>query len=404
MMTHVGKIGRLAKVRREELGRRIEDGQPGKELVKWLNSLPDVRAVLAEKFGGRAISESNLTVWKGSGHLQWLWREEAREGTKELIADSNRLDDEAEDWSLGERLGTVMAAAMNGLAMALLSEEPDRKKRWKHFREVHREVSRLRRDDYRAKRLVLEQERWDRELEKQGVVMERVKRCQEESQVQSPRSKVGEKAVEMAVNQGKFNQIEAEVQSPKSEVQSLGQQVEAGPGGGTPPELAGGDACGTQGFEIEDEDENEEEGEGNVQSPKSEVQSQEAGAGEGRGMFGKGIKNGEMGMKHGGGGRKNEELRMKNGEDEAGSAKSVNSEAGEPAEPFLWPTTAYVPDPNPEVEAYNRWWRMNRNYEKFDYEELQRIYAELPQKMAEYNARLICEAAGNVECVEGAGI
>ena len=66
-----------------------------------------------------------------------------------------------------------------------------------------------------------------------------------------------------------------------------------------------------------------------------------------------------------------------------------------------------MPDPDPEVEAYNRWWRMNRNFERFDYEELQRIYAELPQKIAEYQAKLRREAgAGELmaECMEGAGI
>ena len=67
-----------------------------------------------------------------------------------------------------------------------------------------------------------------------------------------------------------------------------------------------------------------------------------------------------------------------------------------------------MPDPDPEVEAYNRWWRMNRNFEPFDYEELQRIYAELPQKIAEYQAKLRREAgAGELlmaESMEGAGI
>lgn len=44
--THVGKIGRLPKNIRDDLGRRIEDGEQGKELVKWLNGLPRVKEVL----------------------------------------------------------------------------------------------------------------------------------------------------------------------------------------------------------------------------------------------------------------------------------------------------------------------------------------------------------------------
>jgi len=50
---------------------------------------------------------------------------------------------------------------------------------------------------------------------------------------------------------------------------------------------------------------------------------------------------------------------------------------------------------------------MDRNMEPFDYEELQRIYAEVPQKIAEYQAKLRREAGAPelmAECMEGAGI
>jgi hypothetical protein len=120
-----------------------------------------------------------------------------------------------------------------------------------------------------------------------------------------------------------------------------------------------------------------------------------------------------------------DEGRMMNGEAEArpaipgnspagntGLESPVNSQTGAEARPaisaLLLPSVPYVPDPDPEVEAYNRWWRMNRNFEPFDYEELQRIYAELPQKIAEYQAKLRREAgAGELsmaENMEGAGI
>jgi hypothetical protein len=62
--TRVGKIGRLSKFIRNELGRRIEDGEPGKELVKWLNEQKRVQEMLKEQFGGRPITEQNLSEWK----------------------------------------------------------------------------------------------------------------------------------------------------------------------------------------------------------------------------------------------------------------------------------------------------------------------------------------------------
>ena len=44
-----GKIARLPRPSRDELARRIEDGEPGKDLVQWLNGLPAVQDVLKEQ-------------------------------------------------------------------------------------------------------------------------------------------------------------------------------------------------------------------------------------------------------------------------------------------------------------------------------------------------------------------
>ena len=40
MTARNGKVARLPKVVREELNRRLEDGQLGRELLCWLNGLP----------------------------------------------------------------------------------------------------------------------------------------------------------------------------------------------------------------------------------------------------------------------------------------------------------------------------------------------------------------------------
>ena len=47
MKARMGKIGWLSKVIREELNRRLEDGQQGPEILTWLNGLPKVKAMLA---------------------------------------------------------------------------------------------------------------------------------------------------------------------------------------------------------------------------------------------------------------------------------------------------------------------------------------------------------------------
>ena len=60
-MTRLGKIARLPRAVREQLNHRLADGEMGKRLVEWLNTLPVVHAVLTAEFGGRAINEQNLS-------------------------------------------------------------------------------------------------------------------------------------------------------------------------------------------------------------------------------------------------------------------------------------------------------------------------------------------------------
>ena len=70
-MTRTGKIARLPLEIREQLNRRLQDGEIGKELVVWLNSLPGARAVLKKAFGGRPINKENLSGWKQGGYVDW---------------------------------------------------------------------------------------------------------------------------------------------------------------------------------------------------------------------------------------------------------------------------------------------------------------------------------------------
>ena len=78
-MTRNGKIARLPYSIRDLLNRRLHDGEPGNSLVEWLNGLPKVREILEDEFGGRSISEQNLSEWKQGGFEDWLRHQETRE-------------------------------------------------------------------------------------------------------------------------------------------------------------------------------------------------------------------------------------------------------------------------------------------------------------------------------------
>src|SRR6266446_1696297 len=90
--TRNGKIARLPLAVRQELNRRLDEGEQGKKLVAWLNGLPAVQAIAATEFGGKAIREQNLSEWKQRGYRDWLAKQEALE-----IADGLRED--ATEWN-----------------------------------------------------------------------------------------------------------------------------------------------------------------------------------------------------------------------------------------------------------------------------------------------------------------
>jgi hypothetical protein len=165
--THIGKIGRLPKSIRDELGRRIEDGEQGKESVKWLNGLPGVQRVLKEQFGGRPVTEQNLSEWKQGGHLEWLRQEETRSLVSKLTEQSDDLDEAADGMEISDRYASVLAVELIRQAMTRLEKETDPEKRWQIVCEVHRVFSELRRDDHRAVRTFIKRDRWNRERERE---------------------------------------------------------------------------------------------------------------------------------------------------------------------------------------------------------------------------------------------
>jgi len=176
-MTRNGKIARLARTIRDELNRRLQDGEPGVRLVAWLNGLPDTQRVLATDFGGRSINEQNLSEWKAGGYRDWLARQETLSQARELAADAKELT-EATDGKLTDHLATVLAARY---AAALagwdgeVTEEFRRKLR--ALRGLCQDIVELRRGDHSGARLNMEQERLTREQEKtEEEVVEHFKR------------------------------------------------------------------------------------------------------------------------------------------------------------------------------------------------------------------------------------
>jgi len=81
--TRKGKIARLPASLREELNRRLHDGESAPRILAWLHSLPEVLSVL-DQHGEEPITAQNLSVWRSGGYADWLRRRERIDQTKVL--------------------------------------------------------------------------------------------------------------------------------------------------------------------------------------------------------------------------------------------------------------------------------------------------------------------------------
>jgi hypothetical protein len=165
-MARNGKIARLPREIREQLNRRLQNGEQGGPLLAWLNELPEVSALLAREFGGIPVSKQNLCEWRAGGFVEWQARQKTLEKARELAADAGEIT-KATDGKLTDHLATVLAVRYAS-ALAGWDGEVTEELR-KELRALHgvcQDVVELRRGDHSGARLQMEQERLGREREK----------------------------------------------------------------------------------------------------------------------------------------------------------------------------------------------------------------------------------------------
>jgi hypothetical protein len=154
-MTRNGKIARLPAAIREQLNQRLLEGETGKQLVEWLNSLPQVQSVLQAKFQGIPISEHNLSQWKNGGYTAWEAGERLADTVSSMMAGTTGLQAVAKG-GLTDRMALILAANM-ALEMQRLEAVPDGLEKTKIWRELRMSLLALRRCELYAKRLEIEE-------------------------------------------------------------------------------------------------------------------------------------------------------------------------------------------------------------------------------------------------------
>jgi hypothetical protein len=150
-MARVGKIARLPAELREEVCRRLHDGQTAAAVLGWLHAQPAAVDMLARDFGGEPVSPQNLSEWRAGGFQDWLANRERVDRIRAL-ADAAHSVAAAGDMQLSEG-----AAAIAGgkLLEALESADPEQ------LDQLVLAVARLRQGDARRRAIGLAQRRTD---------------------------------------------------------------------------------------------------------------------------------------------------------------------------------------------------------------------------------------------------
>lgn len=164
-MARCGKIARLPRTIRDELNRRLDNGEQGKGLLEWLNGLPEVKSVLDMEFEGHLISHCNLTEWRKGGFREWRERQETLALTREFMHEGSEFDGLA-----AKVVPAVEMVTMAHYAAALQrsTREPDEdpRKQLRRLSKSIRDVVRMRRSEHNREQLKLEREWLELKLRK----------------------------------------------------------------------------------------------------------------------------------------------------------------------------------------------------------------------------------------------
>ena len=151
-MIRTGKIARLPRHIRDQLNRRLDDGEQGARLVRWLNKLDAVRDLLLEDFGGRPITEQNLSDWRQGGFLEWQQHQQSCEWVRAITDEAEHVADESGAMPFTDRLSSLAALALGKVVRELAADAPSDAARRNEFLRVLKELGRMRRDDLEAAR------------------------------------------------------------------------------------------------------------------------------------------------------------------------------------------------------------------------------------------------------------
>jgi hypothetical protein len=174
-MTRRGKIARLPQPIREQINRRLQNGEEGIQIIQWLNALPEVIAQMISEFDGQPINEPNLSHWKLGGYRDWEAQQEALEAVRRFGADAVQLSqalpsDQLSQAVPGAQLADHLALCLTA-RLALAMQQPpegadDPAGELERLRQLRTELVALRKGDHHAQWLRIQSRKLDLHMKK----------------------------------------------------------------------------------------------------------------------------------------------------------------------------------------------------------------------------------------------
>jgi hypothetical protein len=152
-----GKVARLPHSVRQALNERLREGQAADEILSWLNSLPEVRALLRKRFDGSPISRENLSRWRCGGYAGWLEHEQTKEAISVMAAACRNIEQEERD-ALTSQIATVVTARMV-VELRKFDEMPEGPLKSAAWRELVWSLVLLRRGEFYHEKMRLERDK-----------------------------------------------------------------------------------------------------------------------------------------------------------------------------------------------------------------------------------------------------
>ncbi len=114
-MKRDAKIASLPQPVREQVNRRLQNGEATAQIAAWLNNLPEARDLMAAEFAGATIKKTDLAGWKLGGYRNWEAQQEALEAAAQFGQDAAEIA-RADGGQLADHLALCLTAR---LAVAL---------------------------------------------------------------------------------------------------------------------------------------------------------------------------------------------------------------------------------------------------------------------------------------------